>query len=217
MQPLHMFSILLVSFVLCIASAAQQPVPQSSPQASALVLRAISSLTGGVTVTDVSIAATAARTAGSDPETGTANLRGMLLGMGRVDLTLPSGQYSEARSESDNGAAGAWSGPSTSVTPMALHNLWTPAAWFFPALILEDEASRSDGYFTYIGQETLNGSPVQHVRFERSPAAASPSDAPLLTNLTTVDIYLDPSSLLLICPISLRTRSYDVLASAHLC
>ncbi|MGA9937113.1 MAG: hypothetical protein WBP92_02620 [Candidatus Acidiferrales bacterium] len=153
----------------------------SEAQAVAVVQSALSALTGGVIVNDVTLIGTAHRIAGSDDETGTATMRGTALGDSRVDLSLQSGNRSEVRSHAavplpgilptsvptalaqTPQSAGAWSGSDGILHGMAGHNIMTTAAWFSPTLILESLSSAQNYVFSYVGQETRNGASVLHL------------------------------------------------------
>src|SRR5437867_3666491 len=103
------------------------------PQAVALTGQAVSALNGTTSVTDVSVQATVAYTAGSDFETGTATLEGHVGNEARIVLSLSGGQRQEVR----NGPAGNWSGSDGQVHSTATHNCWTDPTWFFPGLTLQ--------------------------------------------------------------------------------
>src|SRR6267154_5069568 len=124
----------LLSFiVVCsflIPSAAQQTI-SSSPQAVQYLQQALMTLSGNALTSDVTLSGTAHYIAGSDDETGTAVLKAMA-GASRIDLNLSSGPRSEIQNTSGASPVGTWSGPDGVAHPMAIHNLLTEPAWFFP-------------------------------------------------------------------------------------
>src|SRR6266851_10414401 len=94
-----------LAFFLSLSLAAQQTAT-SSPQALLLLQRSAAALSGGQTLTDVTLSGTARRIAGSDDETGTAALKAISSGASRVDLSLPSGQRNELLNTSVSPSAG---------------------------------------------------------------------------------------------------------------
>jgi hypothetical protein len=217
-----------LSFFLSISLAAQQTA-SSNPQALQLLQRALSTLGGVQTLTDVTLSGTARRVVGSDDDTGTAALKAVASGASRVDLALSSGQRSEVLNTSVAPPAGAWSGPDGVSHAIAFHNLLTSPSWFFPAFIVAEGLSSSAYVATYIGPETHNGQAVQHVTLSRPPSPAS-NDAPLMQHLTEIDLYLDSSTFLpaaidsnthpdnnelLDIPVEIRFSNYQAVNGVH--
>ena len=162
------------------------------PQALTLIGSALKALTGPVAVNDVTLQATVSYVAGSDEESGTATLTARGNQESLVQLNLSGGTRQEIR----NGPAGAWIGPDGTAHSMALHNCWTDASWFFPALTLEAVAADPQTAVSYLGTDTSKGRPLLHLRVTRAPAGQAASVAALILGLSTMDIYLDPQSLL---------------------
>ncbi|MGH9740231.1 MAG: hypothetical protein ACRD4X_16845 [Candidatus Acidiferrales bacterium] len=158
---------LLVCIVVCslfsVSLYAQQSAPTSAtsdPQAVAFVQKSLAALTGGASVTDVTLTGTARRTAGSDDESGTATVEATSTGDSRVELSFGSGNRVEIRNHSatplpvnlPSGATlpaaatqpqpvGAWSGPDGVFHATSGQNMLTDPTWFFPALTLARLAS----------------------------------------------------------------------------
>lgn len=220
-------------FLCCLISAslsAQQttstssPPAASDPQAVALVQKSLAVLSGGATVSDVTLTGSGRRIAGSDDETGTATLTATNLGDSKVALSLPSGSRTEIRNHSavalpgtvpavaDLPAwvaqtaqpVGAWSGPDGALHGISSHNIMTDPAWFFPALTLADIATSTNYVLSYIGTETLNGQSVVHIAASRllvlpngseaANAVNGMSFAALMQHLSQMDIYFDPTT-----------------------
>jgi len=190
--PLATLTLLFSSIL---AAAPQQSIVQSDSQALLLAQRALNLLSGGTAISDVTLAGTATRIAGSDNESGTVVLKALASGQSRMDLSLPSGTRSELRAvASDGSPAGEWSGPDGTPLPITNHNLWAPSAWFFPALTLQ--AAASAGYVvSYIGQEASNGAAVQHLSLFQQ-ADGTPNAVASIRRLSQVDVYLDAATLL---------------------
>jgi hypothetical protein len=229
MRILRRLGVVAIFCCVSLATSAQQatsapaPATTSNPQAVALFQRALAVLTGGVTVSDVTLTGTAQRIAGSDNETGTATLTAMTAGYSKASLSFPSGLRNEIRNpagiplpgglpqglpasaEQAPQPVGAWSDPDGALHPIVSHNLMTDATWFFPALTLANVASQNY-VVSYIGPETLNGQSVVHLSVSRPVAVPSGSSvappgppgvsfASFMQHLSQMDIYLDSTTL----------------------
>jgi hypothetical protein len=187
--------LVVVLFLMALVSSpikAQTTAPARDPQALALIASSLKALTGGVSVNDVAMQATASYVAGSDEESGTATLTALGNQQSLVQLNLSGG----ARQEIRNGPAGAWSGPDGTAHSMAIHNCWTDASWFFPVLTLEAVATDPQTAVSYLGTDTTKGKPLLHLQVTRVPAGQSADVTALILRLGTMDIYFDPQSLL---------------------
>jgi len=172
-------------------AARQQP-----DQALLLLQRSAAALSGGQTLTDVTLSGTARRIAGSDDGTGTAVLQAIATGAGRIELSLSSGQRSEVCNLTATTPAGAWSGPDRVSHAVAYHNLLTEPAWFFPSFPIARRLSSSGYVATYVGHETHNAQVVEHVSVSKTPPAQAGAGAPFVQHLTQVEFFLDSTSLL---------------------
>ena len=181
--------ILLFSFT----ASAQNP-PQSDPQAVSLATQAMAALTNGVAVSDVTLTGNITWIAGSDNDTGSATLLAKGTGESRVELRLTSGQRSEIRNNA-SGPQGAWIDLAGSTHAYAFHNCWTDAAWFYPALSSLSAADPSI-VLVYVGQESRAGKAVQHIRSYRYVPAKNARIPALTQQLSTMEFYLDATSLL---------------------
>src|SRR6266481_1823256 len=127
------FAWLSFLFLLPIPFWAQQTVPTSA-QGPVVLQQALAALAGATSIADVTLTGAARRIAGSDDETGTAVLKALATGEAQMDFGFPSGQRSEARTNSNNVPAGTWTGPDGTVHLQSQHNLMTDSSWFFPSL-----------------------------------------------------------------------------------
>ena len=179
--------------LLSAVSAAAQSSPVSDPLAVTLAQQSVAALSRGATVTDVTLKANAISVLGSDGETGTAMLMAKGIGESRVDLTLNSWTRSDIRNIANGVPAGEWMKNGSSPSSYALHNSWTDAVWFFPALSSLTQTANPNFTFTYVGQEQHSGVNVQHI----AVCQIWPSDTNNQFNaahLSTMDFYLDPTS-----------------------
>jgi hypothetical protein len=179
--------------------AAQQTTissTQSSPQALTLLQQSLAALVGGQSITDITLSGSARRIAGSDDETGTATLKAISGDASRVDLSLPSGRRNETLNSTNTPPTGSWSGPDGVSHPIANHNLLTDSAWFFPAFGIANRLSATGFVATYVGQETHNGLPVQHVSVLQTASFTNPPGGPTFQHLTQVDFFLDSTTFL---------------------
>ncbi len=168
------------------AQSASTAPTTSDPQAVALLQKSLAALTGGATVTDVTLIGSARRIAGSDDETGSATLEATSAGDSRVELDFASGSRIEIRNHSalplpgslPQGVSasvaqapqplGEWIGPDGVPHAMTSHNIMTNAAWFFPVLTLQEIVLAQNYALRYIGQETRNGQTVIHISASES-------------------------------------------------
>ncbi len=203
----------------------------SDPQAVALLQKSLAAMTGGLPVTDVTLAGSARRIAGSDDESGTATLKADSAGDSLMDLNLPSGSWVEIRNHAAvplPGAlpfapnlpasitqaaqpAGAWSGPDGTKHAMVSHNTLTDAAWFFPALTLANLLG-GNYVLSYVGQETLGTQTVLHVSGSQQltavsnlPTGISEQLMNLHRHVTQMDVFLDATTSL---PVALAFNTH---------
>ena len=189
---------------------AQATAVTRDAQALSVISSALKALTGTTSVTDVTLQATATYVAGSDEETGTATLTATNRQESLVQLNLSGG----ARQEIRNGPAGAWSGPDATPYPMANHNCWTDASWFFPALALEAAASDPTLAVSYLGSDASKGAMLLHLQVSRVLPDQSAGATTLIQTLSVMDIYIDPQSFL---PLVLDFNTHpDTDANANL-
>jgi hypothetical protein len=186
---------IILSVLVLLPSAAQQTA-SSSPQAVQLLQGALKALTPNAATADVTLSGTAHYIAGSDDETGTATLKATAAGASRLDLNLPSGSRSEVNNSSSQPPIGKWSGPNGISHDIALHNLLTEPAWFFPTFLVLHGLSSSGRVVTYVGHETLDGQAVEHLTISQPSAVQAPAGAPDLGQLTETDLLLDSSTFL---------------------
>jgi hypothetical protein len=171
---------------------AQTTAPVRDPQALTAIASSLKALTGGTTVNDVILQATANYVAGSDEETGTATLTASGNQQSLVKLYLSNGSREEIR----NGPGGAWIGPDGTAHSMFANNCWTDASWFFPVLTLEAVSANAQVSVSNLGPDTSKGATLLHLRVASAPSGEDATTTALITTLSTMDIYLDPQSFL---------------------
>jgi len=187
-------------FTYCASSAAAQspqpiaPSQTADPQATTLLARS-AALSGTATLFDVTLTGTARHIAGSDDESGTGILKALASGAGRTDMSLPSGTHSEVQNCLTASPTGTWSGPDGISHAMAFHNLLAAPAWFFPTFVISQKLATSGYVATYVGHETHNAQPVEHVSISQ-PVAGSADTAALFQHLSQIEIYLDSTTFL---------------------
>jgi hypothetical protein len=188
------------SFLLLSNSSAGIPqtptTPTNSPQASTLLAQSAKALTGATAVSDVTLTGTVEWIAGSDDETGTVLLKALTTGEASLAITLRTGTLTEAHSSIANGPVGNWVGTDGTIHKMAMHNGWTDAAWFFPAFS-SAFGSNQNLQITYIGQESLDGASVQHIRLNRVvPGDPTGTPSAFVSHLSQTELYFDAQSFL---------------------
>lgn len=187
-------AIFVVTFT-CSATAEAQ-IPVSDAQATSLVAQSIAAMTGNAAIADVTITGNASWIAGSDRLTGPATLMAKGTAESRVDLNLSGGKRSEIRNDTAGYPQGATVRADGTLIPSALHNCWINASWFFPALSFLNATSDPTLIFSYVGPESRGGVNVQHLRAFRYLAGQRATQIALTQRLSTMDIYLDFTSLL---------------------
>jgi hypothetical protein len=150
--------VLILSVVLTSLVSAQNQ-PASNSRAVAYAARAVAALTGGATISDVTLTGSVTWN-GSD--TGTATLKALGTGESRIDLALTSGTRTEIRDAQTGASQGKWVTPNNSSGSFAWHNCQTDAVWYFPAL--GSLAAGQGVVLSYVGQESRNGVRVQHIQ-----------------------------------------------------
>jgi hypothetical protein len=190
-----------VFLILTIIASGQNP-PASDPQALSYAAQSIAALTGGTSISDVTLSGNVTWN-GSGSDTGTATLRALGTGESRMDLALTSGTRTEIRDAQTGAPIGQWTNPDSTTGAVAFQNCQTDAAWFFPAL--GSLAAGSNVILAYIGQETRNGGAVQHIQSSvydpNWPSGVTPTDE----KLSTMDFYLDTTTLL---PVAVTFNAY---------
>jgi hypothetical protein len=174
------------------ALVSAQSAPPSDPQAVTMAAQSVAALTGGSAISDVALSGTVAWMVGSDQQTGTATLMAKGFAESRVDLNLSGGTRSEIRNANGNPNEGNWIGSDGVVHTIALHNCFTDASWFFPALsTLAASGGNSSVVLSYIGLENLQQVSVQHIH-----AYTYDPHLPDAQQLSAIDFYLDQQTLL---------------------
>jgi hypothetical protein len=182
--------------LLLVSVASSQNPPQSDPQAVAFASQAMTALTNGVAVTDVTLSGNATWIAGSDDETGSATLLEKGTGESRIDLNLSGGTRTEIRNDSTGFPQGETIASGGTVQPWPQHNCWINASWFFPALSILAATSDPSVILSYVGLESRGTGSVQHIRAYHYLPSKRQAATAITASLSAEDIYLDSSSLL---------------------
>jgi len=211
-------SLILLSFASFSARGQSAPSISSTSVSSTtdslaltLATQSLQALTRDTAVSDVTLTGTATQIAGSWKNTGPATFKALGTTKSRLDFSAASQHpehqvQSEIRTLDASGhPAGAWARPDGVKHTVALHNAFTDAAWFFPALGSLRIASQSGVVAKYIGAETHNGIAVKHLRLWRTADASLAAISSVVPRLSTVDIYLDAKSSL---PVALAFNTH---------
>jgi hypothetical protein len=158
--------------------------------------QAMAALTGGIPVSAVTENGSVTRTLGGDQELGTITMQSTGNTSSQITLTTNAGNRSEARNWDSNGPSGQWTGLDGQPHPMAQHNCWTDAVWFFPALSMLSDHSDPNMIYSDLGAEQYNGHNVEHIQANRNFPGLPGVVAELLATLSTVDYYLDSQTAL---------------------
>ncbi len=166
MHSLRSASIFLGSLLLSVPAITQQPPlaasevsPERDPQAVALVQQAVAAI-GGIAPADSVATGTVYLVAGSKADTGT--IRILTRGMDQTaeEIVTPEGTrqvvYSREQAREAEG---------NSAKPLQLELAVTSQSACFPLPLLAAALNHADTGFQYLGQETLDGLAVHHIRF----------------------------------------------------
>ncbi len=181
-------TVVLIALACCVALA--QNAPASNPQALSYASQSIAAMVGSVSVSDVTLTGTATW---NGSQTGTATLRALGTGESRIELALTAGTRTEIRDAQTGAQLGQWFSPNNTSGNYAFQNCWTDAVWFFP--VLGSLAAGPNVVLSYIGPTTWNGESVQHIQ-SYVYQANSPGLTPSPQQLSTMDFYLDATTLL---------------------
>ncbi len=181
--------LMVVGMSFCVAA---QQRPTSDPYAVALANQAMASLTGRMSIADVTLNATVNAAGDSSGQSGTAVFRARAGSDSRVETNLNGKMRTETRTVNTGTPVGAWAGDSGTATVYPLHNCLTDAAWFFPAMSSLSQSANPSFIFKYVGQTQRNGVSTQQLRVFQ----VLPSGVALPQQLTAVDFYLDAATLI---------------------
>jgi len=188
--------LILLLTLSCLCSVAQTP-PTSDPQALALIAKSVLAMTGGTTLSGVTLNANAIWIAGSDYFTGPATLQAAGTTDSRIDLNLNGLTRTDIRTTSGGFPGGSSTGASAKAQPFAQHNCWTEPVWFFPALSsLTVAATNTNLVFSYVGQEMHGSVSTQHIRMIQVWPADDVRTLINVQRMSTTEFYLDSASLL---------------------
>jgi hypothetical protein len=225
--PRFVFLLAVLTFA---QSALAQQATTSAPQATALLQQALAALTGGNSISDVTLMGTVQSIAGSDNESGTFVAKALVGTGSLMNLTLPSGSRSEVRNISAQPVVGTWSGPDGVSHAATYPNLLTDPGWF-PAFTIASLLSGQNAIITYVGPETYNGQSVIHVSASQQFPSIPGDTGTLMQHFTQMDVYLDPttslpaviafnihadSNALLDIPVQIRFSGYQAVTGAQI-
>jgi hypothetical protein len=162
------------------------------PQALAVANKALQVLAPMIALSDITLEGTVSRTAGSDYQSGTFTFQASGNGKSLEALNLDGGQRQQVR----NGAVGYLIDPNGHQRPLAIHNCWTDAPWFYPALSLQALASDPQVSIVYVGMENREGMALHHLRLYRTVPGQTPKMTAEIQHLSTTDLFLDATSYL---------------------
>lgn len=131
-MPSRNLTFAFTCFLFAASNSGAQTTVSRDQQAVTALTSSLAALMGVNVLTDVSLSGSAVYTVGPDAETGSARMDANSTSA-RATFTFAGGSLTELR----KGAAGQWSGVDNATHSTALHNCWTTAAWFFPALLIQ--------------------------------------------------------------------------------
>lgn len=192
MPPVILISLISIAHLFV---NAQAPFGASAPSGRQLLIQALHALSPNISTSDVTLNGSVHYTAGSVDENGTATLRALVTGAGRLDLDLPSGKRTEIRNLTGTQPTGEWIDPEGVHHAIMFHNLFTEPAWFSPVAAVARVLTTPQLVSTLVGTETIDSQTVQHISISRTPTD-SDATAKAFAQLSRIDLYLDFSTLL---------------------
>ncbi len=195
MHPKWPILLVLTCLLLVVNSGAQQ---RSASNFAPLQNRLTALAT--TEIHDVTLTGHALRSAGATTESGQAELKALVTGEARTDMSFPSGPSSEVYARGARGAVGQWTGQDQKAHAIAPANLLAEPAWFCPALVLRKMAAQSANLTVSEGAARSGTLAFQHVRVVRQPEPAggelclSDDVIEMARAATQVDWYFDPST-----------------------
>jgi len=209
----------LVLLLACLFFPAAPLAQESSPSAASLLQQSLTALTGGASVTDVTMNGTITVTRGSPQgstplsattltftsESGTFTFAATASGQSKGTLNMPSGTRSDARNYAESPHVGTATGPSGSSSENPDDLVGPHPAFFYPAFIIASALAQN--YSTSnLGQETREGVVVEHVAlWPESTSGTQVASSQILWQQAAVpaatvqhagqiDLYLNPAS-----------------------
>jgi len=189
-KPTHAILVGLLLLTTTIAFANTQN-RQSDASAIAWAMKAMTALTGGIPVNNATLTGTVVQDDDQDQGSFPITLQATSISASEIDITTSAGVRSVVRSLTSNGRpSGTWIDVNHEQHPIALHNCWTDAVWFFPALSQLSDYTDPNLVFNDLGQEQHLGVQVEHIQVHRIVSGDSNKIA-LVAKLSTVNYYLD--------------------------
>lgn len=183
-------------FICCLPALCKDAV------AIAALQSALQALSGGqAPAVSMSLSGTAEYSAGSDQETFPITLIASDFDDTTITFQRAAGQVIEVRRR----GSGTWTGSDQVTHQEALHNTWTSAAWFSPALLIGSWINDNELVISDLGHETRNGVAVEHIQAIRQPSGAGTGTLQVIANESRMDLYVDSVSFL---PVALEFNGH---------
>jgi hypothetical protein len=173
--------------------ASTQCLISQQPATPISVLQGALAALGGTNIQGVTMSGSPDSIVGSTEDTGSFTGSCAAGGSSQVALQLSGGSRTETRQMANGIPSGTWTGSDGVQHKIVPHNLYSPASWFCPVIILQDIVSASYLNIQFIGDEEKNDATLAHFVITAIPPGTGPSIA-LLTHLSQVDLYLDPQT-----------------------
>jgi hypothetical protein len=215
MRLSHLRFCLLFTILLMLVGSAQSQAakarhnkPQNYPSGLSWVERAMAALTGGNPVSSVSLSGSVTWNVGGNQGEGTITLQSTGNTNSQIQLTTSAGDRSETRNWAADGSGpvGQWVDLNGQPHQMALHNCWTDAVWFFPALSMLSDYNDPNMVYNDLGPEQHNGHNVEHIQAYRTMPGLPSGIAQTLQRLSTVNYFLDSQTAI---PVAMTLATHD--------
>jgi hypothetical protein len=182
MRTLRLLCLVSIFCLASVAASSQQSTPTSgpqTPQAASILQQSLAAMTGGAPINDVTMTGTVTANTGNATQAGTVTLVATAAGQSQITTVLPSGSGVTTQNYAANPRTSTSTGLNGTTQDTAPEDLMGPhPAWYCPALLVGAIAPQTYAA-SYVGQETLNGSAVQHISYW--PQATATPASPFLT------------------------------------
>lgn len=187
-----------VALCLVVALASQRGAAQSA-NATPLLNQLSAAFSGGQAIQQIQLAGNATLYAGSLEDSGTVTLSASTNGSSEMQMRLmTAGSKTESQSGIGTSASCQWSGADGVIHRSVLENCARPLLWFLPAISLQPPLIMSGVTAADLGSEPVgNGTTnLRHLRTQLSFSGPPPSEITSLTEFSSEDLGLDPTTLL---------------------
>jgi hypothetical protein len=186
---------LRLPFTLCVFLVAAVSVPARGQ--TGFQEKAQAAVSGGKPFSVLNLSATAEWTAGSDQESGTAQLQAKADGSANVQLSLGKASRTEVQTAADSSRTCTWTDAAGASHPIFGANCFIAIPWFAPGLFSQPVSHLPALLATTDdGEISKDGSTLHQVGYLLNLQGEDTISTNLRTRLSTVKVFYDPQTFL---------------------